>query len=677
MHEEQTEDQDIANTPQGVHRLVNISEMLDDEQLGRMGASLKDQVETDINSRSSWLTKVEKWTELATQVEDKKNFPWTGASNIKYPLLQTAAVQFHARAFPALLGNATPVMGKVIGRDFDGTKANKAGRIGTYMSYQLLYDMKGWMNDMDRGLLMLPLLGAMYKKTYYNPSLGKPVSDIIHPRDFIINYDARDFTNARKTHRLWKTPNEIKELQNRGIYREFDGDDIFQPPKVASESRDKTQDLTNSGKEDDYAVQELYEVHCLEDLDKDGYKEPYIVTLRETDGKIFRITEGFNKTDVEMGPNGIIAIKPKKYFVPYFFMPDPESKTHGLGFGNMVGPLNEAANTIVNQLTDAGTLSNLQGGFLGRGIRLKGGNLKFTPGEWKPVNNTGDDLRKGIFPMPVREPSNVLFQLLSMLIDSGKDLTSVQDLMVGKNPGQNQPFSTSQMVMEQGLKVFNGIYKRIYRSMSEEFTLLFEVNHEHMDLQKYMTVLDDQGMEIQEAMKENGPQAVLEFLANDFRHDDMDIVPTAEPDMVAEVQRAMKAEALLAKVQAGLPINMEAVTKRMLEAEGHEDVEELMTMPEPQPDPEIEFRDRELSVKEGEAQIKAMIAESEVSLNEVKAEVLLLEAEGKSTERLHAQFIEEKAQRSKEFEALTKRLIGEESARKNREAGKQTNGGTG
>jgi chaperonin GroES len=648
----------LDGIPQGMFRVINLAEEIPETELDSIGSTLLTQVRIDIESRSEWLERLESWVGLATQVKESKTFPWPDASNIKFPLLQTAAVQFHARSFPALLGNSTPVRGKVIGSDPSGVKAAKGTRIGTFLSHQVLYDIKGWVDEMDRGLLILPLIGSFYKKTNFNPQTARPKSEMIHPRDFIINYDARDFEHARKTHRLWKTPNEIVELENRNLYRKFEGSDTIEPPKTASPIRDKAQGLNRSGGDDPDALQELYEVHTLLDLDKDGYKEPYIVTLRASDGKIHRITECFNATEVERNQKtgAIIAITPKKYFTPYFFMPDPESKTHGLGFGTIVGPINEAVNSLINQLTDAGTLSNLQGGFLGRGIRLKGGDTRFTPGEWKQANNTGDDLRKGIFPMPTREPSNVLFQLLSLLIDAGKDLTSVQDLMVGKNPGQNQPFSTSQMVMEQGLKVFNGIYKRIYRSMSEEFQLLYEVNSEHMDLERYMEVLDDNGQEVQQAMQEEGPDAVLQFLAGDFNAADMDIVPTAEPDMLAEVEKAAKAESLMMKVQAGLPINPAVVTRRMLEAEGIEDIDELLELPEPQPDPELILKERELDQRDVELSYKASESESVIMLNETKAEALILESEGKGRERMHAEFIAAKKQRTAEFDALTKRL---------------------
>ena len=340
----------------------------------------------------------------------------------------------------------------------------------------------------------------------------------------------------------------------------------------------------------------------------------------------------------------------------------------------MVGPLNEAANTIMNQLTDAGTLSNLQGGFLSRGVRVKGGAVKFKPGEWKVVNSSGDDLRKGVFPMPIREPSNVLFQLLGLLIDSGKDLSSVQDLMVGRNPGQNQPFSTSQMVMEQGLQVFNGIYKRIYRAMSREFTLLYRINNEHLNLQHYMTVLDDTGLEVGQAEEEMGSAAVMQFLAKDFDMENLDVIPTAEPDMVAEVQRAMKAETLMAKVEAGLPLNIQVVTRRMLEAEQHEGIEELLNVPEPPPDPEIAFREQELALQEMELEMKGIGIQAKALLDETQAEILVAQAQGKSIEDIHNRFIKEKEANREAYDSVTKRMKEVTNARQSRNSGEKTKG---
>ncbi len=656
----------------------NIANILNEDQLDDLGAELLEQVNTDIDSRKEWLEKNDKWMELVTQVMEKKTFPWPDASNIKFPLVATAAVQFHARAFPALLGNTTPVRAKTFGRDPRGVKAERAVRVETYMSHQVLHEMEEWVDDMDRALVIVPIIGSVYKKTYYSPTQRQNVSELIHPRDLIINYDARDVKSARKTHRLWKLPNEIKELQNREFYRKFEGDDIFLPTQQQSEVRDKTQGLNNPGKEDTHALQELFEVHCLLDLDGDGYKEPYVATLRASDGKVFRLIANYTEASIESDEEKILAITAKDYFTHFFFLPDPESKTHGIGLGTMVGPINVGVNTILNQLTDAGTLSNMQGGFLSRGVRIKGGAVKFNPGEWKTINATGDDLRKGIFPMPVREPSHVLFQLLGLLIDSGKDLSSVQDMMVGRNPGQNQPYSTSQMVIEQGMKVFNGIYKRLYRSMTAEFKKLYKLNGEFLDIKKYRDLLDVDGMDVTQAEQAFGKDGVIQFLSKDFSSDDMDIIPTAEPDMIAEMQKIMRANSLLEKVGMGLPLNKQEVTKRVLEAEGHEGVPNLMNVPPPQPPADVVLKMQEFQHKKQmdilAAQLNDLKTKSEVLNLNIDSELKLAQANNENVKGVHDRYMQQQKALKEEFDAVTKRMKVIADARQTNETGEQSTG---
>lgn len=658
--------------PEGFYLMNNIADHLDEEILSNLGARLKDQINTDIGSRKEWLDKNDKWMELVTQVIESKTYPWPNASNIKFPLISTAAVQFHARAFPALLGNNKPVKARVIGQDPKSLKAERAGRVSTYMSYQVMESMDGWVDDMDRLLFIVPIIGSLYKKTYYSEQKRNKVSELIHPRDFIINYDAIDIKDARKTHRIWKLPNTIVELQNRGLYRtipeEKEDGMVIEATKTHSIVKDEINGLTNPGTSDDYSLQELYEVHCLLDMDGDGYKEPYVVTLRESDGKVYRIVANYDDEGIETDGEKILAITPKDFFTHYFFLPDPESKTHGIGFGTMIGPINSAVNTILNQLTDAGHVNTLGGGFLSRGVRIKGGALKFKPNEWKVVNSSGDDLRKGIVPLPTKEPSTVLFQLLGLLIDSGKDLSSVQDLMVGRNPGQNQPYSTSQMVMEQGMKVFNGIYKRLYRSMTSEFKKLYTLNRKHPNVVEYMNVLDLDGQEISQAAnapsletgQPQGIEGVLQYLAEDFKANDIDIIPTAEPDMVAEMQKVMRAGALMEKLQAGVPLNREEVLRRTLEAEGHENVPKLMAV-EPAPPPfDEQMEEKKFAHQQQMDGLKARLdqlkTESEVMVNQMTAELTMAQAQNESIEGLHAQFMEQKRLNKEEFDAVTQRL---------------------
>lgn len=663
------------NLPDDFISLPNIAEKMDEDELQRLGSSLKEQVQSDIDSRSEWLEKNDKWMELVTQVLDEKSYPWPNASNIKFPLISTAAIQFHARAFPALLGNNKPVKAKIIGRDPDGMKAARAERVSTLMSYQVLEQMDGWVDDMDRLLFLVPIVGSLYKKSYHSETKKRNVSDLINPRDFIINYDALEVKDARKTHRIWELPNTIVSKQRRGLYRTFDGDDVYQPTQTRSHTGDKIHGASNPGKLDDYALQEHWEVHVLLDLDDDGYKEPYIVTLREADGAVFRVAANYNKELMEYEGDTLVEIHAKEYFTHFFFLPDPESKTHGLGFGSMVGPINEAVNTILNQLTDSGHINTLGGGFLSRGIRVKGGALKFKPGEWKTINATGDDLRKGILPLPTKEPSNVLFQLLGLLIDSGKDLSSVQDIMVGKNPGQNQPFSTSKEVIQQGMKVFNGIYKRLYRSLTSEFKKLYKLNQDHPDIETYKNVLDAAGQDVQAAEEKFGTDKVLGMLSRDFAAKDIDIIPTAEPDMILEMQKAARGQSLLEKLSMGMKLNMQEVTKRILEAEGHEDIALLMQVQDTGPPPkiklEIEQFEHQKKVDQMELTLKEMKTRAEVDHLASDTELKLAQAEEASLEGIHAQFIAQKKQTQEEFENVTKRLKVLIDGRKNDIAGKQ------
>lgn len=659
------------NMPEMFYLANNICELLDDEILDAMGIDLREQVTTDINSRSEWLSRNDEWMKLVAQVIEEKTYPWPKASNIKFPLISTAAIQFHARAFPSLLGTNRPIRCRVIGRDKQNLKAERAERLSTFLSFQLTEGMEDWVGDMDRLLFILPIIGSLYKKTYYSEQKRSIVSDLIMPRDLIINYDANEIKTARKTHRLWKLPNVITEMQNRGLYREVaEGDEKepISPSKVANEVRDAVHGLNNSGETGDYSLQELYEVHCLLDLDEDGYKEPYVVTLRESDGKIYRIVANYGDEDIERNGDKIIAIEPKDFFTHYFFLPDPESKTHGIGFGTMIGPINNAVNSIINILTDAGHMHSLGGGFMARGVRLKNGATKFRPGEYKQVNTSGDDLRKGIFPLPTKEPSTVLFQMLGMLIDSGKDLSSVQDQMVGKSPGQNTPFSTTQAVMEQGMKVFNGIYKRIYRSMTSEFKKIYSLNKEFPDVGMYMNVLDMDGMDVDEAAKSpsaltgkpRGIEGVLQFLGEDFNTEDLDAVPTAEPDMIAEIQKIQKAMSLMEKMSQGIPLNVQEVTRRTLEAEGHEDIEILMEVPPPQLPPDVQLEQEKFQwLKQKETlQLRStqLLDMAKVAQLKAQSELAYAQAQNEDVKGLHAQFMAEQKSIQDEYSNVTQRL---------------------
>lgn len=603
---------------------VNIAEDLEQGLLDEIGHKLKELVDNDDLSRQEWLADQDEWLKLASQVRDVKNYPWERASNVKYPLLTLAALQFHARALPGLINSNTPVQAKVIGQDYDMNKLRRASRVKRYMSYQILDQMEEWMDEMDRMMFVLPIIGMCFKKTYYSDNLQRVKSILVMPRDLILNYHATDYKRARQSHVMFMDQNELRELQLQGVFLDIE---LTSEHKDIPGVRDETLGLTNPGdnKEDPY---EIIESHCWYDLDEDGYKEPYIITYHRDTGKILRIVARWEDGGIEYATDGQIAkIYATEFFTPFVFFPDPNSGVYGIGFGRLLGPTNETANTLINQLVDAGTLSNLQSGFLSRGAGLKSGSTRFSPGEWKIVNASGDNLKNAIVPMPVRDPSTTLFNLLSFLVDAGQRISSVTDIMTGENPGQNQPASTTMAVLEQGLKVFTGIYKRIHRQLAAEYRKIYALDFKYLNEQEYQAVLDEgvippeipPGASPEEAQMlmqqaQMNPQHIA--TAKDFSPEGLDIIPASDPNFVSDAQRAVKAQSLLEKLGMGLPVNPMLVTKKVLEAEGHEDIEQLMTLPPPAPS----LEEKEFELETIKVQIDAMRAYFESIEKVAKAE---------------------------------------------------------
>jgi chaperonin GroES len=339
------------------------------------------------------------------------------------------------------------------------------------MSYQLMEQMDNWEEDMDKLSIIIPIVGCAFKKTYYSGIKGQNVSELVLAQDLIVDYYAKSLEDAtRITHRLSLTTRDIKERQLAGIY----SDGTLHTPGHSNLTKISDEIDGLAEQEPDEATPfTVLEQHRFWDLDGDGYEEPYIVTVEEESHKVLRIVarfdaKGITRSEVEEGEEGqgeIIFIQPVHYFTKFPFIPNPDGGFYDVGFGTLLGSINSTIDTAINQLLDAGTLSNMPSGFLGRGIRLKAGNARFSPGEWKFVNTPGEDLRKGIVPLPINSPDSTVFQLLGLMIDAGQRLSSTVDMQVGENPGQNQKATTTMAVLEQGMKVFNSIYKRLYRSV--------------------------------------------------------------------------------------------------------------------------------------------------------------------------------------------------------------------
>jgi chaperonin GroES len=548
----------------------NIVDLLDGDDLIDIGNQVVDGYLLDLETREPWEKDLETYSKLALQVSDKKSYPWVGAANIKFPLLATAAMQFAARAYPTLVPSDTKIVKcRVVGFDPDGQKTQRADRISKHMSYQVLDEMDDWEEDMDKLLLALPLAGTCFKKTYWDSQKQVNASKLVLPKYLVVNYYAHSLEDAeRVTEILQLSKRKIKERINKGLYADIKLGDPQEPGTNRLHSVNDA--FQRESEQDSTTPYTLLEQHCYLDLDGDDYVEPYIVTVEQVSRKVLRIVPRFTQDDVEQDDKkNVTTINPISYYTKYSFIPNPDGGFYDIGFGRLLGPINESANTIINQLVDAGSLSNLQAGFIGKGLKIKMGNDRFQPGEWKAVNATGDDIKKQVFPLPVREPSEVLFKLLDLLLKSGKELASISEIFVGKMPGQNTPATTTMATIEQGMKVFTAIYKRVYRSLQKEFQKLYRLNRTYLNPAEYNEVI---GITVQQ---------------NDYEGPEDQVIPGADPTAVSNQEKQQRVQAMMQILQLGT-LDPMAITKLYLEAYEIPNAQMYMKQPQPQPDPKVE-----------------------------------------------------------------------------------------
>lgn len=575
---------------------ANIAESLDEEKLKEIGMACKQGFDQDCQSRSDWEKNIDNWTKLAIQTKELKTYPWAGASNIKYPLLSTAAMQFAARAYPSLVpSDGQVVKSKVIGKDPDGSKQQRAEHTSIYVSHQLMNEMDSWEEDMDRLLIMLPVVGTMFKKTYWDKLTEKNCSKLVMPKNLVVNYWARDLDHVERI-------SEVIEMSQR-LYQERVNGEIFLDTDLGTPKM--PDGVTNAPAVDRTTPFVFVEQHTFLDLDEDGYEEPYIVTFQKETGIVLRITARFDELGLKVGDDGqVIRIEPIQYYTKFGFIPNPDGSFYDIGFGVLLGPINDSVNTLINQLVDAGSLANLQSGFIGKGLRIKMGESKFQPGEWKAVNATADDLKKQILPLPTKEPSEVLFKLMGALITSGKELASVAEIFVGKMPGQNTPATTTMATIEQGMKVFTAVYKRTYRSLASEYKKLYRLNEVYLNPQTYVEVLD------------------TNVNPDDFKSIGYAIMPGADPSAISQTERLLKAQGLAELLPMGV-LDPLKVAQRILEAQEQPNWQELIHQetqqtgqPVQQPDPKAQEMQMKMQFEQGKMQMKMQELEHKTQMSQ-------------------------------------------------------------
>lgn len=548
----------------------NIAELLEADELSLIGKKVVDEYDIDENSREDWLKKTQKAMDLAKQVAEEKNYPWPKAANVKYPVITNAAIQFNARAYPAIVKGNEVVSCKVTGSDPDNQKASRAKRVSEHMSYQCLFEMPEWEPDQDRQLLVLPIVGTDFKKTYFDPSMGRNVSVRVSAKDCVVNNKAKSIETAPRITQVFTLyPQEITEKKRMGVYLDVE--------------------FPYSHSDDDYEPVEFLEQHRMLDLDEDGYPEPYIVTVHKESGKVARIVSRFEPDSVTLidetktvkitltewvyngQPQGfeIAKIEPVHYFTKFGFIPDPDGGFYDIGLGILLNPLNESINTTLNQLLDAGHLANTGGGFIGRGLRMRRGEVRFRPGEYKQIDSPGENIRNNIVPLQFPGPSPVLFQLLGMLIQAARELSSVSEVMSGDGQMAMAQPTTVMALIEQGQMVFSAIYKRVHRALGQEFRKLFKLNARYLDDQVYFRLLDDQ-------------KAIARI---DYAEEDLDIEPVSDPNLATDQQKLARAN-FLGQFMQDPYFNAMEIRRRILEAARIEDIETLL-QPPPDPGPDV------------------------------------------------------------------------------------------
>ena len=545
---------------------ANLSEFLDDSTLAEIATDLLASVEDDMESRSEWEETYVKGLELLGVKQEERSTPFEGASSVTHPVISESVAQFQAQAYKELLPAGGPVKTRIMGAVNPQVEA-QAKRVKEYMNYQITEVMEEYDPEMDQMLFYLPLSGSTFKKTYFDATKGRQVSKFIPAQDIVVPYSATDlFSTPRITHVLKITDNDLRKQQVSGFYRDLDlpvgGNQDSDP---VDNTVDDIEGLSKSYRDD---VREVYEIHCeldiegFEDKGPDGeptgIKLPYIVTVDKASTEVLSIRRNYDELDP--------LRKAKQYFTHYKFLPG--LGFYGFGLTHMVGGLGRAATSILRQLIDAGTLANLPAGFKAKGIRVRDSDEPLQPGEFRDMDAPGGNIRDAIIPLPYKEPSQTLAQLLGALVEAGRRFVNVAD-MQASNMNQEAPVGTTVALLERGMKVMSAIHKRLHYAQKNEFRILARVIAENAPVDYPYQV-------------EGGMPGVVQ---SDF-DGRIDIIPVSDPNIFSMAQRVTLAQTQLQLAQSNPQMhNLHAAYRRMYQALEVQNIDEILPPP-PQPQPE-------------------------------------------------------------------------------------------
>ena len=530
----------------------NLAEDMDEGDLQLLSDEILDMIQGDLDSRKEWEKTYKEGLELLGLQIDERTEPWDGACGVYHPILAESVVRFQSETILETFPASGPVKTKILGK-VTPAKEQAASRVQEDMNYELTEVMVEYRNEHEKLLWSLPIVGSAFKKVYFDPSLGRQTSIFISAEDIIVPYGATDlFSAPRISHRMRKTPNHLKKLQVSGFYRDID----FEEPamNVTEIQKKKDEEMGVNIIDDDRYL--LYEVHIDYDLpgyeDEDGIALPYVITLAST-GEVLSIRRNWNEDD---------ELQEKRmHFTHYVYVPG--FGFYGFGLIHLVGGFAKSATSILRQLVDAGTLSNLPGGFKSKDLRVKGDDTPIAPGEWRDVDVTGLTIKDSIVPLPYKEPSATLFSLMNTIVEEGRKFASVADLKVGDMSNQ-APVGTTLAILERTLKVMSAVQARVHEAMKHEFKLISAIVRDYTP--------DSYDYEVDGSRK-----------AKQADYDTTEVIPVSDPNASTMAQRVVQYQAALQLAQSAPQLyDLPQLHRQMLEVLGIKNVPKLIPIEEDQ-----------------------------------------------------------------------------------------------
>ena len=546
----------------------NLAEDMEDSDLQYISSELMEEYENDKTSREEWSRTYTKGLDLLGFKYDERSQPFQGASGVTHPLLAEAVTQFSSTAFKEMMPSGGPVRTRVMGKETLEVY-QQSQRVKEFMNYQITSVMEEYTPELDQMLFYLPLSGSTFKKVYYDGQLERAVSKFVPAEDLVVPYTASDLDSCdRITHVVKQSENDIRKKQVAGFYLDVDlsppspDDGTYSSADIKSKIN-QVEGIQATGETNMYTLLEFHvdlDIEGFENKDDKGkptgIKIPYIVTIDEQSGKILCIRRNYDEGDE--------TFKKKQYFVHYKFLPG--LGFYGFGLIHLIGGLSRTATQALRQLIDAGTLSNLPAGFKARGLRIKDDDAPLQPGEFRDVDAPGGAIRDGLMPLPYKEPSQTLFQLLGFVVQAGQRFAQIADMQVGDG-NQGAPVGTTIALLERGSRIMSSIHKRMYYSMQKEFKLLAKV--------------------IQSYLPEEYPYQVVggdrNIKQSDF-DDRVDVIPVADPNIFSMSQRIQLAQTQLQLATSAPQLHdVKEAYIRMYEALGVNDIDKIMKLEKPEP----------------------------------------------------------------------------------------------